>query len=274
MSDTPTPPTAPRKAPSRSNRRRPNTLAYILGALLVGLAAEGAYVAMTSPRFEIERVEVTGLRNLTAKEVLDAAAIPPRANLFRLRTRQSAKQVGRIPRIRRVEIHRRLPNRVFVRVEERRPTALLAAGTSYYLVDNTGTPYAKMGPKGVKLPVLRLEPPPPVTLGAPLKGEMFETGMKALPAVRGLMAQGGSLWVDPRLNLCLNRGDFSVRLGQPEMMDRKIKLLKGLMAAEPRLMETARYVDLSAPENPAMMPRDPDDPEVASASAITRRETD
>ncbi|MBW3623554.1 MAG: FtsQ-type POTRA domain-containing protein [Armatimonadetes bacterium] len=244
-----------RRVKPRPNRKRRNLVPLIFWALCLGLVAQGVYAGLTSPRFAIRSVEVEGNRKVPARQILQAAGIPRGTNIFLERSHKKAVKVARIPRVQSVEIHRRFPNRMVIRVEERRPALLLAAGSNYYLVDETGVPYAKLDEVGHKLPVLRLQPAPVFTLGQPLKTPAFVAGVKALPAMKGLIAGGGALWVDSHLNLCLNRGDFSARLGQPEGLNRKIQLLKSLLDTHPRLLEKAEYVDLSAPEAPALMPK-------------------
>lgn len=246
----------PRRVKPRPNRKRRNYLPMILGALCIGLAAEAVYVGLTSPRFAIRSVEVEGNRSVSDRQILQAAGIPKGHNTFLVKAHRKAKKIVELPRVQSVEIHRRFPDRMVIRVEERQPALLLAAGSNYYLVDATGIPYAKLDQSGHKLPVLRLEPAPVFHLGQPLKHPAFLTGVKALPAIRRLLPEGGALWVDPQHNLCLNRGDFSARLGQPDDLERKLKLLKGLFDQDPQLVQTARYVDVSAPENPAFMPKD------------------
>jgi cell division protein FtsQ len=227
----------------------------LLGVVCAGLAAEGVYAALTSPRFAVRSVEVRGAKEVSREAILKAAAIPIHSNLFRLQSKGALDRVAQIPRIRHVEVHRRLPNRVIVEVEERQPVALLAAGLNYYLVDEAGVPYTILKGNGVKLPVFRMDPAPPIRLGEPLKNSAFEVGLKSLFMVQASLAGGGSLWVDRDLNLCLNRGDFSARLGQPEELTRKLKLLKGLLSTDSTLTKKAQYIDLSVPDHPALMPR-------------------
>jgi hypothetical protein len=108
-------------------------------------------------------------------------------------------------------------------------------------------------------------------MGQPLKDPAFVAGAKALPAVKPLMERGAALWVDPHLNLCLNRGDLSARLGQPDHLDRKLQLLKGLLDQQPELLRNSRYVDLSAPDTPALMPKDAKDADGSAPPDRTAR---
>ncbi len=245
-------PRRPRRA--RPNRRRKNRLPLLFGLLCVGLIVEAGYAGLTSPRFAVRTIEVEGTRKVSKADVLAAAAIPPGQNLFRLRAEKSVKRVAQIPRVLSVSLRRRLPNRVILQVEERRPVALLAAGTSYTMVDDTGIPYARFDMPGLKLPVLRLDPAPAFSLGRPLADPAFVAGMKALPSFHGLFTRGGALQVDRQRNFCFNGDDFTVRLGQPDNLNYKVKLLRGLLAGQPQLLRKAQYVDLSAPEHPAYMP--------------------
>jgi cell division protein FtsQ len=243
------------RSKARPNRKRRNYLPFVLSVACAGLAAEGVYAALTSPRFAVGNVEVRGAEQVPMAAILKAAAIPIHSNLFRLKNKGALERVAQIPRIRHVRIHRRLPNRVLVEVVERKPVALLAAGLNYYLVDDSGVPYAMLKGNGVKLPVFRVDPAPTIRLGEPLKNAAFQVGLKSLFVVKASLAGAGALWVDRDLNLCLNRGDFSARLGQPEDLARKLKLFKGLLNADSNLSKKAQYIDLSVPDHPALMPR-------------------
>jgi len=46
-------------------------------------------------------------------------------------------------------------------------------------------------------------------------------------------------------------------LGQPDGLARKLQLFKALLGVDPHLPDKALYLDLSAPEAPALMPREP-----------------
>jgi cell division septal protein FtsQ len=123
-------------------RRRVARRARSIAGRVVLLAAVGAVLAglllaarwfLGSPRFAVTAVEVSGQSRLTREEVEAAAGIPPGVNLFALNTEDVVARLEALPLIRRAEVIRRLPNRVTVLVEERRPFTLVHAGKLHWI---------------------------------------------------------------------------------------------------------------------------------------------
>lgn len=130
-----------RRARQRASRRA-RWLA--LAAVLILSPVALVHWLATSPRFAIAHVEVAGLSRLSDAEVRAAAGIEGGQNLFRLDPEAVALRLQRLPRVRRVDVIRSLPNRVTLLVEERRPFALAVSGGRLYWLDEEG---AVLGPE-------------------------------------------------------------------------------------------------------------------------------
>ena len=104
----------------------------VAGAVLFGVALAARWV-LGSPRFAVTEVEVTGQSRLTREEIEAAAGIRPGVNLFTLNTQDVVARLEALPLIRRAEVIRRLPNRVTLVVEERRPFTLVHAGKLHWI---------------------------------------------------------------------------------------------------------------------------------------------
>ncbi len=126
-----------RRAARRGGRRLLRVLRWagVIGLGLGGLAAAGVGTLwlLTSPRFAVRAVEVRGASRVPAEQIVDAAAIPPGTNLWRIDPAVVAARVAALPEIRRAEIVRALPNRVTVVVEERQPFTLVHGERLYWL---------------------------------------------------------------------------------------------------------------------------------------------
>jgi cell division protein FtsQ len=105
--------------------------------LLAGATWEGAMLgaawAARSPRFAVTEVEVAGQSRLTRDEIMAAADIAPGANLFTLDPPAVVARLEAVPLIRHAEVIRRLPNRVTLVVEERRPFTVVNAGRLHWI---------------------------------------------------------------------------------------------------------------------------------------------
>jgi cell division protein FtsQ len=106
-----------------------------IGACLLLLVAVGLGVGwlLTSPRFAISEVAVSGASRLTPEEVVAASGIGPGTNLFRLDSAEVVARVEALPLVRRADLVRRFPNRVTISIEERRPFTLVHAGRLHWI---------------------------------------------------------------------------------------------------------------------------------------------
>jgi hypothetical protein len=133
--------TARLKLPERRRRNR----RVLLAALLVLLALAGLVRLWPAasrglgrmPLFQAGRVEVTGLRYLTAEEVRPAIPVHAGESLFEVRPAEIVRALTRNPRIESASVTF-LPAALRVSVRERRPFVLVNAGRLLE-VDSTGT---------------------------------------------------------------------------------------------------------------------------------------
>ncbi len=100
---------------------------------VLGAGGLGALWALTSPRFTVTEVAVTGASRLRPEEVVAASGIGPGTNLFRLDRGTVVARLEALPLIRRAEMVRRFPNQVTLAVEERRPFTLAHAGRLHWI---------------------------------------------------------------------------------------------------------------------------------------------
>ncbi|MCL4499690.1 MAG: hypothetical protein M1335_05560, partial [Chloroflexi bacterium] len=62
--------------------------------------------------------------------------------------------------------------------------------------------------------------------------------------------------IDHAGDMCLNmESDFYVKLGQPDDIARKMKLLHSVLVCRPSIAREARYIDLSSPSAPVWKPK-------------------
>ncbi len=152
-----------RRAVKPRRRRRPLALALLRPAatalLLVGVpAAAGAWM-LTSPRFALSRVEVSGTARVDPRWVHGRLAPLVGRNLVRLRLSRVETALEGHPWIAGVAVEKRLPDALAVQVVERRPAALVARADRLWLVDREGRPIAP-APAGARQRFLVVEPSP------------------------------------------------------------------------------------------------------------------
>lgn len=128
----------------------------LLSALLLCLLFIYTYgYLLSTPYFEIKETSVRGLKELTEKEILTLAAIPPKQNLLAVNSDLLVKRISANLWIKNIYVGRELPDRLVLEVRERNPIAIVKQASEFYLMDHEGIVFKKMG-KGdeVDLPII------------------------------------------------------------------------------------------------------------------------
>lgn len=108
----------------------------LVGAVLVGVGGL-LWLVLASPVLDLEEVRVEGVEQMTAGEVLAAAAVPEEP-LATLDLDAVERRVEGLPAVREAEVSRSWPDAVVVRVEEREALAVVAVAGSWRALDAEG----------------------------------------------------------------------------------------------------------------------------------------
>lgn len=87
--------------------------------------------------FHLAEVKVTGTHYLSEAEVREASGLKAGDGMFHLDLKNASGRVSALPWVKRVFFERRLPQNILINVEERKPAALVDAG-SLWGVDEEG----------------------------------------------------------------------------------------------------------------------------------------
>jgi cell division septal protein FtsQ len=203
---------------------------------------------LTSSRFEIGVIDVRGASRISSEQVIDAAAIGPGTNLFRLRPDVVVMRLERVPEIRRAEVTRALPNRVTIQIEERRPFTLVHAGRLHW-VDEDGVPFGPE-PRAVAAST-------PVISGltedevATMRATPSPKALAAIGLIRTLMrTQSALLGEISEIDMSRSEGPVlytvdgvEVRLGG-EAWESRLMRLEGVLGQVVSAGESVRSIDL------------------------------
>lgn len=97
-----------------------------------------AFAIVHSPVFAVKEVTVTGNSVVLAGEIKALSGIILDTNIFEIDPARIARAVQIHPLIKSAEVVRHLPNRVEIRVEERKPWALVLAAGTFWVIDDCG----------------------------------------------------------------------------------------------------------------------------------------
>jgi cell division septal protein FtsQ len=134
-------------------------VAIVSGA--IGITAlgvrEAATWAVTTPLLAASRIEVEGNHHADLESLRTLAQGAIQGNLLGVDLDRVAAAVRDHPWIRRVQVQRRLPRTLSVRVEERTPCALLLLAGEAFLIDTSGARIDRYQPRYAawSFPVLR-----------------------------------------------------------------------------------------------------------------------
>jgi hypothetical protein len=248
------------------NRRRPNYKAIGIACIIVGLFLTGFGALFSHPYFAIRRTVVAGNSAVPTEKI--RAVFEPLIGKNLFLASLDKFQVALLksdPTLKTVTVRHLYPNGVQVRVLEREPWAsvMLPDGTCY-TIDRELIPFRKAETPEPELPRVLLSEPGQGKVAPVELGKLMQ--VPGLESVQTCLTWAGeqdnftleSVTIDPDGKLCLNRkGGVQVRLGSERELERKLAALNLLMERRVDLKTgtQAQFVNLYAPDAPAVMPR-------------------
>ena len=231
-------------APSLSARLRNRNLPsasrvshWLSLAALVGMVGLGVWL-LTSNAFHVSKVEVKGSRFLDSQEVLQLTGAD-KVNIFWLNEDEIARKIQTQPYVLTVHVAKTLPDRLTVEITERRSVLNWKIGSVNYMVDNDGvvldtvydqemTADTKAFPVVQSLDERKLVNGDRVDANAvrsvqTIQTQLREAGFK-IAATQYSPTAGLIVVSDPSL------GNWKALLGTDAQLDKKISILKGLLA--------------------------------------------
>ncbi len=216
------------------------TLVLLLGA--IGFAVYGVYF---SPWLRVEGAEVTGTSQLAEAEVLAAAEVPAgdalaQVDLAAIETRIE----GRLTAVRSVNVSRQWPHDLRIEIEEWQPLAVVADGSSYEFLAQSGATFTfESMPQRppADLPLVR------VGSGADLRAlEEAAAVVASLDDAVTRLVDHIEVETADQIVLALSEGR-TVEWGSSEQSDEKARVLLTLLDQRPQ----ATTYDVSVPGLPA-----------------------
>ena len=119
----------------------------VLGAVLLSVGVTGGALmgwrwASTSERFALKEVVIKGAHHATEGELRRVGGLVAGQNLLSLDGEAVERALSTHPWVSEVRVHKDLPSRLVVELDEHQPIALLALG-ELYLVDERGEPFKR-----------------------------------------------------------------------------------------------------------------------------------
>lgn len=133
-------------------------LRFVVAVAVLGLLGWGSYTVIhylrTSPRFELEKVAVAGLKRVEVSEVLARADLPDGENLFSVDLDEVRERIEALKWVRFATVQRVLPDTIGIRIVEREPVGLARIRGAILQFDAEGELLEKDRGSGVNGPIL------------------------------------------------------------------------------------------------------------------------
>jgi cell division septal protein FtsQ len=218
------------------------------GALLVMLlCAAATYGVAASSIFGFRQVLIADHRFTAASAVEDALSLPKGSNLFALSTDRLAGALRSLTTVRDASVSVELPDAVRVRLDEREPVLVWAAGQRRFLVDREGMLFAALETAPAAAQGLRvIDDRRPISSGLAIGARLDPVDIDAAtrlgslaPADVGSAAAALTIALDDERGFTVASepaawtatfGFYTPTLRTPELVPGQVRLLRSLIA--------------------------------------------
>jgi cell division protein FtsQ len=220
-------------------------LRVLLVASSVLSAAGLAFLAVTSPVLDIDRIAVAGTHHVTDAQVRAASGVRLHGHLLFADTGAAARRVEQLPWVEHATVARDLPGTLKITVAEYAPAAyvrtvggvMLVAANGHVIARAAGAPTGTVEVRGVR------RVPAPGEMLAPAEA----AGLAArLPSALGIQVVAVDVSTDT-LALVLARGG-QIRLGNANDLDAKAASALAVLGYLGNA--SCSYIDVSTPDRP------------------------
>ena len=227
-------------------RRR---LWVVIAAAAILLLAGAAWLVVSSPLLDVDRVVVRGTRHTAADAVARAADVHTGDAMVWVDGSAASDRIDALPWVRSARVVREWPGTVRIIVTERTPTAWVDTGNGAALVDGSGRVLERVAEAPADLPQLEgIDVVPRV--GATIRPPVTA---RVAGRLTGLARAGTrSVSVTPSgVVLGLVNGP-ELRLGEPTAVATKVRAALAVLGALDGV--GVAYIDVSVPSNPVAGP--------------------
>lgn len=123
---------------ARAKRKKGRVSLFILFIILTGITIFIIWQVLTLPYFHIKEVKIEGLHRLSYQQLFREELIPPHTSIFEVDIRKLSQKIENNSVVKKVEIERRLPSALLIKVEERVPYACVKGVENFWQVDEEG----------------------------------------------------------------------------------------------------------------------------------------
>lgn len=121
-----------------ANKKKKIILKFTKWITLLSILAGGVIYAMLSPIFNITNIYVEGNLKISSETIVSLSGLNINENIFKFRTSDVINKIKENAYIDKVEIKRKFPDEIEIKVYEREATFALEFGNGYAYINNQG----------------------------------------------------------------------------------------------------------------------------------------
>lgn len=227
-------------------RQRRQFIAFLISLVLI--IALAIYF-LNSGYFRVKAVNFKGTSHIAEENLKKAKNMFTGKNIFRIPIKDVREILMSTPWVKEVEIHREFPDRINIRVIERKPVATITDGIQYFLVSDDGMVLeaSDSQPELIQiadLPIKRLKP------GDIVKVEEFNEAMKIYTNLPLSIKKKVSVISAPSTErIILYIRGVEVLYGMAEHLEEKNAVLEQILKKEGTSVIS---IDIRVPTNPVV----------------------
>lgn len=126
------------KEERRRKKRNKKIKFFLKMGLLLGIVIGGVVFAMTSPMFNITNIEVINNSQISSETVISLSGLKIDENIFKYRASDAINKIKENPYVEEVKVHRKLPNRIQIDIQERTPRYSVDFMGKYVYINTQG----------------------------------------------------------------------------------------------------------------------------------------
>ena len=242
------------KATRRPDPRRLPVNRWLLAFFVaVAILLAGVVWLYVSPFFRVGNVEVEGSSAIDPAIIAEASGVIGQ-NMLKLRTSAAESSVAQLPLIKSVQITRRWPHTVRIRVEESRPWGYWLIGDQGYVIDSDGDVLQGVFPPSGAPSIREMNSARQLLPGDKVDREAVRLAQRlreVLPQALGQQAAPFEYSFDTGLTVITDKGHRAT-FGDDSDFDYKLAVWMALLDSKGRLGAQISQIDLRFGNRPAL----------------------
>lgn len=233
----------PAEQPRQRRPFRPHRRSLVIAGGVLAVLMLGGWLLWATPVLGVREIQVTGAGILSVEQVRQAAAVPDRTPLPRVRTNDVAARVEALPAVADAQVRRAWPRTLVIEVVERTGVAAVPTGDQYALIDVDGVVFHQQPESPVDLPLLLVDSPGPEDPATRAALTVLAALTPELRADLETLTVAGPVSIE----LSLFSG-WTVLWGDETASEDKARVATALLDHEGLPNPAATVIDVSAPE--------------------------